>query len=276
MIKAMKNNKRMLPLIDGDIIAYLASVPKTKNGVVIEEATAERTHDKVYGWMATIFEYCSTNNYILMLSDKENYRTNSKESNKEGEDSEEKLIKYKANRGEKPEFLRYAIRLLEEDFGAITIPKIEADDIQGILATQYYNNDKIIPAIVTRDKDLNTVAGLHINPINISKSTNANVWINKEEAYNFFWYQMLVGDTVDNIPGVRGIGPAKATKLLDSVHPSLYPYAVHEKYVEVYGDSKMFHECYKHLYILKSPEDYKYMTKLDFPTIKVQSFGEEA
>jgi 5'-3' exonuclease len=39
-------------------------------------------------------------------------------------------------------------------------------------------------------------------------------WIDKEQADYYFWEQMLVGDNVDNIKGIKGIGIKRAEKLL--------------------------------------------------------------
>ena len=39
--------------------------------------------------------------------------------------------------------------------------------------------------------------------------------INEDWADNFYWKQILMGDSVDNIPGIEGIGPKKADKILE-------------------------------------------------------------
>ena len=37
-----------------------------------------------------------------------------------------------------------------------------------------------------------------------------------EEAENYFWKSMMVGDTADNIKGIAGIGPANAERIISN------------------------------------------------------------
>lgn len=65
------------------------------------------------------------------------------------------------------------------------------------------------PIIVSIDKDLLSVPGTHYNFVN-----GALLEVTENDAdYNFF-KQMLVGDTADNVKGIKGIGAARATTIL--------------------------------------------------------------
>ena len=64
--------------------------------------------------------------------------------------------------------------------------------------------------IATIDKDLNNTPGTHYN-LNSGKLYE----VTEAEAMHNFYMQMLVGDTADHIPGIKGIGPKKAEKILD-------------------------------------------------------------
>ena len=58
--------------------------------------------------------------------------------------------------------------------------------------------------------------------------------INKDYAEWFYWKQMLMGDTTDNIPGLPKVGPKKAENILEgSIN---YCVDVCKAYHEFYGD----------------------------------------
>ena len=107
----------------------------------------------------------------------------------------------------------------------------EADDLLGIKATQL--NKKGIDAIIcTKDKDLNMIPGWHFN-----MNKDKMVYIDPIEAIKFFYTQLLTGDQIDNIKGVKGVGKARAAKLLEDLDDEVDLYnAVYEKYVQVYGE----------------------------------------
>lgn len=60
------------------------------------------------------------------------------------------------------------------------------------------------------DKDLDMIPGKHYN---YNKVTHYEV--DNDSALRHFYFQLLVGDSADHIPGVNGIGPVKANRLLD-------------------------------------------------------------
>lgn len=82
----------------------------------------------------------------------------------------------------------------------------EADDAIGI---QAYSMKPDTYCIISLDKDLNMLRGWHYNFVK-----NELYFVTEEEAIKNFYLQILTGDRVDNIPGIYGIGPKKAEKLL--------------------------------------------------------------
>ena len=85
--------------------------------------------------------------------------------------------------------------------------------------------------IATIDKDLNNTPGTHYN---INKKEL--YYVDHEEAMRNFYTQFLVGDTADNIPGIKGVGPAKAkAALLGCETPLQYEQALHYFYHRTYG-----------------------------------------
>jgi DNA polymerase-1 len=104
-----------------------------------------------------------------------------------------------------------------------TLPKLEADDVLGILAT---NGEFENPIIVTEDKDLKTVAGRTYNPRKEQYVTTVKKW-----AHFNHMAQTLAGDPVDGYPGIKGIGMVTAAKILSSLPLRQWWPAVLERYI---------------------------------------------
>ena len=87
----------------------------------------------------------------------------------------------------------------------------EADDLIGLaMSKDYFNSGTIIASI---DKDLDTLPGYHVNwDKYIFYTIDDNLSI-----YNFY-RQVLMGDRIDNIIGLRGIGPVRADKILGEAY----------------------------------------------------------
>lgn len=117
---------------------------------------------------------------------------------------------YKANRKDtpKPVLCPEIEKYLINKYDAVVCEGIEADDAIGI--EQCQNPEQTI--ICSIDKDFNTIPGWHYN---WNKQSVYNV--TPDEAMKFFWTQVLMGDTADNIIGIKGIGPMKANRLLEGV-----------------------------------------------------------
>ena len=87
----------------------------------------------------------------------------------------------------------------------------EADDTIGIAATECASRG--VPCVVvSTDKDLDMIPGAHFNWVK-----GLEYSITPEEAMMNFYLQLLSGDATDNVPGVPGIGIAKAQKLLSAL-----------------------------------------------------------
>lgn len=122
---------------------------------------------------------------------------------------------YKANRkpldDEIRDRLAYAHNYMIEDHGAIMADGMEADDLVSIWAYECMRDD--IPyVIVGIDKDLLQIPGDHYNFV---KGTHQNV--DKDTAHYNLMRQCLTGDNADNIPGIKGIGPKKADRILSGI-----------------------------------------------------------
>ena len=131
---------------------------------------------------------------------------------------------YKANRSEMPEDLRPQISLLKEVIQAFDIPLIEsagweADDVIATLTRQAVERGFHV-RIVTSDKDARQLLGPQVQIYNLRKNTYLDEagllldWgIRPDQVVDF---QSLVGDAVDNVPGVPLVGPKKAAAMLQA------------------------------------------------------------
>ncbi len=134
----------------------------------------------------------------------------------------EKYELYKANRSEPPEDLIPQFGLIETliekmEIPALAIPNYEADDLIGSFVTQFKNDfDEIL--IASGDKDLMQFVD---GPIKMLDTMKDKIF-GRDEVFEKMGvypeqivdYLSLLGDTSDNIPGVKGIGAKGAAKLL--------------------------------------------------------------
>lgn len=122
--------------------------------------------------------------------------------------------KYKANRPETPEWVvKWRPDLhneMKNKWSFVPVDGMEADDAVSVCANYFKDEyDEIV--IASEDKDLKQVP--NIVYYNLKKHTQE--LINAFDAHKHLATQTLTGDTTDNIPGLAGIGPKKAEKLLE-------------------------------------------------------------
>ena len=114
---------------------------------------------------------------------------------------------YKGQRtSEKPVHFQALRCHLVTSWGFTVVKGIEADDAVGIAAYAVPENETIMVHI---DKDLNQFRGWHYNYRKKEK-----YYVSEFEGLVSFYTQILTGDRIDNIVGLKGIGPVKAKKLL--------------------------------------------------------------
>jgi DNA polymerase I len=134
----------------------------------------------------------------------------------------ERFAAYKANRAEMPADLVPQIPLVRELLAVMGIPCLEqpgfeADDVLATLATQVAAGGGDC-TIATSDKDARQLLGPRVTLFNLRNNAAlgppelAAEWgIRPEQVVDFL---ALIGDSVDNVPGVPGIGPKIAGELL--------------------------------------------------------------
>ena len=129
---------------------------------------------------------------------------------------------YKANRPPMPVELAQQIQAVHEIIIAmglplLCVPGVEADDVIGTLAQQA-TDQGIDTVISTGDKDMAQLVNQHVSLIDTMKGmvSDEQGVVDRFEVTpeQIIDYLALVGDTVDNVPGVPKVGPKTAVKWL--------------------------------------------------------------
>lgn len=210
-------------LIDADIIGYRSVFSKEAESVADILTIADM-------YIRNIVKKADDEikDYKLFLTGKGNFRS-----------SLATTAPYKGNREvEKPEHLDTVRQHLLDFHPSLLSAGEEADDRIAIEATQ--RGDACV--ICSIDKDFDQVPGKHYNFVKDIRYT-VTPW----EGLVFFYSQILSGDRVDNIIGIKGIGPAKAKKALEECKTEL---ELFKRCVEMYeGDTARVTENGKLLWL---------------------------
>lgn len=132
---------------------------------------------------------------------------------------------YKANRASMPDDLRSQVAPIHQMIKAMGFPflmveGVEADDVIGTLARQA--TEKQLPVLIsTGDKDMAQLVSDHVTLIDTMKDVKTD----REGVIEKFGvppeliidYLAMMGDKVDNIPGMTGVGEKTALALLQGI-----------------------------------------------------------
>lgn len=205
----------MILLADADILVYQAA-SKNQEGykwgeevdslyvAPIEDAIATLDND-----IANLLKVTKTPELLLTFSSSPNFRY-------------EVLLTYKHNRKDTPkpihlqELREYALAT----YPSKVKPKLEGDDVMGILATKHPNKY----LIASIDKDMKQIPGKHYN-----WNTREFFEVNEHQGDLWFFQQILTGDPGDGYKGCPGIGKAKAEKIIKTVLDEHTPWANQEE-----------------------------------------------
>ena len=135
------------------------------------------------------------------------------------------FAEYKANRPPMPDDLRPQVQPILDIVQAMGLPLlvvegVEADDVIGTLARQA-TEQKCDVVISTGDKDMAQLVNEHVTLVNTMTETVLDI-PGVTEKYGFgpelmIDYLALMGDKVDNIPGVPGVGEKTAQGLIQGI-----------------------------------------------------------
>lgn len=187
-------------LIDGDIVAYRCAAATKNEDVNIARWQAGEM-------MQRILDETEATSYRCFLTGDGNFRFAI-------------YPEYKANRKdmEKPKHHGAIREYLCEEWNATVSDGCEADDLMGVAQ----DATSIICSI---DKDMLMIPGRHYNFVK-KEFLDVNEW----QGIRHFYYQIIMGDKVDNIPGFDGLMRSKVPKKMESMIEYLYQCSDDELY----------------------------------------------
>lgn len=189
----------------------------------------EQAKFALYAVMNTILHDLNYPDYRVYLSGSDNFRI-----------EVATLLPYKGKRSTdgRPYHYEYIRELLIEEFMAMVINGMEADDALSITQWHHVINDtKWDTIIASQDKDLNMVPGKHYNPSKRLFYVQTPV-----DARFSFYCQLMAGDDTDEIPGIYRVGMKTAAKKLlrlkNAPNDVLYD-AVFRAYIDAQANDKV-------------------------------------
>jgi hypothetical protein len=213
-------------LIDADSLCYAVGFSSNDAEESIAIARLEET-------MTELCMELDCEDYKGFLTGKGNFR-----------DAIAVTVPYKGQRvSEKPVHLQALRCHLVTSWGFTVVQGIEADDAVGIAAYAVPEDETIMVHI---DKDLNQFRGWHYNYRNKEK-----YHVTEFEGLTAFYTQILTGDRIDNIIGLKGIGPVKAKRILEECTNEIELYQAVLKAYE--GDQQRVSENAQLLWLQRSP-----------------------
>ena len=210
----MENSKNLF-LLDAYALIYRGYYAFIKNPRINSKGTDTSA---ILGFMNSLFEIIRTQNpdYLAVAFDKGGSVTRS-----------EMFEEYKSNRDKTPEPILVAIPYIKEILEGMKIPILEkegfeADDIIGTVAKDAEeNNFKVY--MVTPDKDFAQLVSDNIFLCKPARMGNSmEIWgvdevkdkFEVESPDQVIDYLGMMGDSVDNIPGLPGVGDKNAKKFI--------------------------------------------------------------
>jgi len=170
---------------------------------------------------------------------------------------------YKGNRidAPKPRWFNEMMHYITQHYDVRVCEDIEADDAVSIQQTRYADKG-MKSIIISADKDLNTVPGMHYNP-----QKDVKYYVDEDAADEWFWCQMLIGDSADNIAGLPGVGVRAAYNILEdccgfeerrkAVMSAYYKYWNEEQGIEFNTVTDIIRDTMNLLWMLRSYETNK-------------------
>lgn len=220
-------------LIDGDVLVYRLGFAAQDN-----QGNAEPLSHAMHLVKKTINDMCekfNTDNIKVFLTsqDKSNFRFNVARTQPYKGNRDKK---YNPKAADKPIHYNNLRRYILSNYNSVEIFDQEADDAMAIAQMVHIDDPYFETVICTIDKDLWQIPGKNYNFVTEElitvKDPGHLELISSEEGnkikrkligsgYKWFYAQMLLGDSADHIPGLRGYGPVKVFKHLQDLNTEL-------------------------------------------------------
>jgi len=214
-MKPNKKNTSTLVLVDGHALAYRAHFAFAGQNLTDEHGHATETTFGFYRMLAKLIVDRKPTHLLLCF-----------DPGREENPRYELYKEYKANRPPMPDELRRQIDDIQTIASELNLPPLiiegaEADDTIASLVEQHKGDfDKI--EILSGDKDLYNMLYKNVVMLRSKMGVSTMEEINEAWVKNKLGitreqvpdYMALVGDTADNIPGVKGVGEKTAAKLI--------------------------------------------------------------
>ncbi len=210
----MGSFQKRLFLIDGMALAYRAYFAFVRNPLINSKG---ENVSAVFGFANTLLKIIDEHrpDYLAVVFDTPEPTFRHKQ-----------YEQYKATRKEMPAEMVEQLPRIREMLEALRIPLVEApgfeaDDVIGTLARRAEQKG-LAAVIVSGDKDMMQLVGPNITLINPRHGGQEEEFVDEQGVREktgllptqIIDYLALTGDSSDNIPGVTGIGPVAAAKLL--------------------------------------------------------------
>jgi DNA polymerase I len=137
------------------------------------------------------------------------------------------FTEYKATRTAMPDDLARQLPYVRRLFEALRTPVVEvsgyeADDVLATLVEQALRQDDLEVVVVSGDKDLLQLVGPRVRVLSVLGRTGERVMYDEAKVRERWGVEpaqiadvlALMGDSIDNIPGVKGVGEKTAVKLI--------------------------------------------------------------
>lgn len=198
--------RKTILLIDGDVLAYktcacVETQVEDEDGYWYWFCNGDEVKVRINAEIGRYLDELGADDYVLALTDDQvNFR-------------KDILPSYKGNRAgvKRPVALRGIREWMQEEHRTYLRPRLEGDDVLGILATwPKFVRENGRPIIVSIDKDMRCIPCTYVRDLDTGP-----VEITEEAADRWHMIQTLAGDQTDGYGGCPGIGLDRAIKAVD-------------------------------------------------------------